>query len=63
MTFFKKTEQGYFDGPEFGCISPDRANSRSSGLLLFAFQSMFISIWVSLLEIAEFPDSVRRSAP
>ena len=26
-------------------------------LLLFAFQSMFISIWVSRLEIAEFPDS------
>ena len=32
-------------------------------LLLFAFQSMFISIWVSRLEIAEFPDSVCRSAP
>ena len=32
-------------------------------LLLFAFQSMFISIWVSGLEIAEFPDIVRRSAP
>ena len=32
-------------------------------MLLFAFQSMFISIWVSRLEIAEFPDSVRRSAP
>ena len=32
-------------------------------LLLFAFQSMFISIWVSCLEIAEFPDSVRRSDP
>ena len=34
-------------------------------LLLFAFpfQSIFISIWVSHLEIAEFPDSVRRSAP
>ena len=32
-------------------------------LLLFAFQSMFISICVSCLEIAEFPDSVRRSAP
>ena len=32
-------------------------------LLLFAFQSMFISIWVSHLEIAEFPDSVRRAAP
>ena len=32
-------------------------------LLLFAFQSMFISIWVSRLEIAELPDSVRRSAP
>ena len=31
--------------------------------LLFAFQSMFISIWVSRLEISEFPDSVRRSAP
>ena len=31
-------------------------------LLLFAFQSMFISICVSRLEIAEFPDSVRRSA-
>ena len=30
-------------------------------LLLFAFQ--FISIWVSRLEIAEFPDSFRRSAP
>ena len=29
-------------------------------LLLFAFQSMFISIWVSHLEIAEFPVSVRR---
>ena len=26
-------------------------------VLLFAFQSMFISIWVSRLEIAEFPDS------
>ena len=34
-----------------------------SVLLLFAFQSMFISIWVFRLEIAEFPDSVRRSAP
>ena len=32
-------------------------------LLLFAFQSMFISIWVSCLEIAEFRDNVRRSAP
>ena len=32
-------------------------------LLLFAFQSMFISIWVSSLEIAEFPDSVHLSAP
>ena len=32
-------------------------------LLLFAFQVMFISIWISHLEIAEFPDSVRRSAP
>ena len=32
-------------------------------LLLFAFQSMFISIWVSRLEIAEFLDSVHRSAP
>ena len=32
-------------------------------LLLFAFQSMFISIWVSRLEIAEFPNSIRRSAP
>ena len=32
-------------------------------LLLFAFQSMFISIWVSRLEIVEFPDSVYRSAP
>ena len=30
-------------------------------LLLFAFQSMFISIWVSRLEIAEFPDSVHMS--
>ena len=37
--------------------------SRSMCLLLFAFQSMFISIWVARLEIAEFPDSVRRSAP
>ena len=33
------------------------------GMLFFAFQSIFISIWVSRLEIAEFPDSVRRSAP
>ena len=32
-------------------------------LLLFAFHSMFISIWVSRLKIAEFPDSIRRSAP
>ena len=32
-------------------------------MLLFVFQSMFISIWVSRLEIAEFPDSVRLSAP
>ena len=31
-------------------------------LMLLAFQSMFISIWVFRLEIAEFPDSVRRSA-
>ena len=31
--------------------------------LLFAFQPMFISIWVSRLEIAEFPDSIRRTAP
>ena len=29
-------------------------------LLLFAFQSMFISIWVSRLQIAEFLDSVSR---
>ena len=36
---------------------------QSHMLLLFAFQAMFISIWVSRLEIAEFPDSVRRSAP
>ena len=42
----------------------DNANETSGELLLlFAFQSMFISIWVSRLEIAEFPDSVRRSAP
>ena len=34
-----------------------------SKLLLFAFQSMFISICVSRLKIAEFLDSVRRSAP
>ena len=41
------------------------ANNSSGelGLLLFAFQSMFIPIWVSRLEIAEFPDSIRRSAP
>ena len=32
-------------------------------MLLFAFQSMFISVWVSRLEIAEFPDSVPLSAP
>ena len=32
-------------------------------LLLFAFESMFISILVSRLKIAEFPDSIRRSAP
>ena len=32
-------------------------------LLLFAFRSMFISICVPCLEIAEFTDSVRRSAP
>ena len=28
---FKQTEQGYLDGPGFGCTSPARANSRSSG--------------------------------
>ena len=39
------------------------SSCRCCMLLLFAFQSMFISIWVSRLEIAEFPDSVRRSAP
>ena len=32
-------------------------------LLLFAFQSMFISIWVFRLEIAELPDIVRRTVP
>ena len=32
-------------------------------LLLFAFQSMFMSIWVSRLEIAEFPDCVCWSTP
>ena len=32
-------------------------------LLLFAFQSMFISVWVSRLEIVEFPDDVCRSVP
>ena len=31
MTFLKQTEQGYLDGPGFGCTSPARANSRSSG--------------------------------
>ena len=31
-------------------------------LLLFVFQSMLISSWVSRIEIAEFPDSVRQSA-
>ena len=42
---------------------PDKENRlQNIRLLLFAFQSMFISIWVSRLEIAEFPDSVRRSA-
>ena len=38
-------------------------NDSKLKLMLFAFQSMFISIWVSRLEIAEFPDSIRRSAP
>ena len=32
-------------------------------MLLFAFQSMFISVWVSRLEIVEFPDDVCRSVP
>ena len=31
VTFLKQTEQGYLDGPGFGCTSPARANSRSSG--------------------------------
>ena len=34
-----------------------------SMLLFFVLQSMFISIWISRLEISEFQDSVRRSAP
>ena len=29
--FLKQTEQGYLDGPGFGCTSPAWANSRSSG--------------------------------
>ena len=41
----------------------DRVLSLRQHVLLFAFPSMFIAIWVSRLEIAEFPDSVRRSAP
>ena len=44
-------------------IGQDHAVELRSLLLLFAFQSMFISIWVSRLEIAEFPESVRRFAP
>ena len=38
-------------------------NQYSMLLLLFAFQSMFISVWVSRLEIVEFPDDVCRSVP
>ena len=38
-------------------------NAVSVELLLFAFQSMFISVWVSRLEIVEFPDDVCRSVP
>ena len=45
-----------------GCVLKQRVNQQSM-LLLFAFQSMFISIWVYRLEIAEFPDIVHRSAP
>ena len=44
-------------------LEADRAVVLWRLLLLFAFQSMFILIWVSCLEITEFPDSVRRSAP
>ena len=28
---YEADEQGYLDGPGFGCTSPARANSRSSG--------------------------------
>ena len=45
-------------------IADSSRNSKiRSTMLLFAFQSMFILICVSRLEIVEFPDSVRRSAP
>ena len=36
---------------------------RGGVMLLLAFQSMFISIWISRLEVAKFPDSVHWSAP
>ena len=47
----------------FVLLNQDNILLKTIFLLLFAFQSMFISIWVSRLELAEFPDSVRRSAP
>ena len=54
VTFLKQTEQGYVEGPGFGCTSPARANSRSSGLLLFATtRSVFKSVKVSVVEIAK----------
>ena len=31
VTFLNQTEQGYLGGPAFGCTSPARAISRSSG--------------------------------
>ena len=46
-----------------GVVTSDGGLFSEKLLLLFVFQFMLISIWVSLLEIAEFPDSVRRSAP
>ena len=44
-------------------FSPENIIRFNFFLLLFAFQFMFILIMVSHLEIAEFPDSIRRSSP
>ena len=65
----QRKKWGYFNGDttcECGLATENTSHMLQCTLLLlllFAFQSMFISVWVSRLEIVEFPDDVCRSVP